>query len=77
MNKATSDSKAWLSGVVRRFDEKTGEGMVQDQTGTSYYVHYSAIQSQDDWKTLRAKKKVKFKLVKDTTFAQVSHIKEI
>lgn len=77
MERAHSKSAAWMNGVVHWFDEKTGEGMVQDQTGASYYVHYSAIQSQDDWKTLRAKKKVKFKLVKDTTFAQVSHIKEI
>jgi cold shock CspA family protein len=77
MEKSRADSKAWLTGVVHWFDETSGEGVIKDADGKSYFVHYSAIESGKKWKTLADKKKVKFKLVKDSTFSQVSHVKEI
>ena len=77
MEKINLNSAAWMKGVVHWFDETSGEGVIKDTTGQSYFVHYSAIESGKKWKTLQDKKKVKFKLVKDSTFAQVSHVKEI
>ncbi len=78
MEKNSGNSKAWLSGVVHWFDETSGEGVIiKDASGKSYFVHYSAIESRDKWKTLEGKQKVKFKLVKDCTFAQVSLVKGI
>ncbi len=77
MQKQSSEKNDWLKGTVHWFDEKSGEGVIKDLTGQSYFVHYSAIESKSKWKTLQDKQKVKFKLVKDCTFAQVSHVKEI
>ena len=68
-------SSNWLTGVVHWFDETSGQGVIKDVEGQSYFVHYSAIESKDKWKTLEGKQRVKFKLVKDYTFAQVSHVK--
>lgn len=77
VEKTNVNSKAWLSGVVHWFDETSGEGVIKDSSGQSYFVHYSAIESRSKWKTLQDKQKVKFKLVKDSTFSQVSHVKGI
>ena len=76
MEKAHSKSAAWMKGVVHWFDETSGEGIIKDTDGQSYFVHYSAIESKGTWKTLKDKQKVQFKLIKDCTFAQVSHVKE-
>lgn len=75
MQKEQSKSAAWLSGIVHWFDETSGEGIIKDTQGQSFFVHYSAIESKNSWKTLKDKQKVQFKLVKDCTFAQVSHVK--
>ncbi len=75
MQKQNNNSTDWMSGIVHWFDELSGEGIVKDSDGKNYFVHYSAIESQSSWKTLEDKQKVKFKIVKDYAFAQVSHIK--
>jgi CspA family cold shock protein len=70
-------NQQWQLGTVHWFDEKSGEGMIKSNDGQSYYVHYSAIESDKKWKSLKDKKKVKFQLIDDVTFAQVSRVKEI
>ena len=75
MQKEQANSANWMSGVVHWFDEMSGEGVIKDSNGQSYFVHYSAIESKLKWKTLKDKQRVEFKLVKDSTFAQVSHVK--
>ena len=77
MEKQNAKSVGWMSGVVHWFDEPSGEGIIKDAQGQSFFVHYSAIESKNSWKTLKDKQKVKFKLIKDSTFCQVSHVKEI
>ncbi|MGE3756112.1 MAG: cold-shock protein [Pseudobdellovibrionaceae bacterium] len=67
----------WQMGTVHWFDEKSGEGMIKSEDGQSYYVHYSAIDSDKKWKSLKDKNKVKFQLIDDVTFAQVSRVKEV
>lgn len=64
-----------MSGIVHWFDELSGEGIIKNAEGKSFFVHYSAIESKNSWKSLKDKQKVKFKLVKDSTFSQVSHVK--
>jgi cold shock CspA family protein len=71
----SAESTTWRNGVVHWFDELTGDGLIKDQDGKSYYVHYSAIQSSSDWRTLEDKQKVSFKLVKTARSSQVSHVK--
>lgn len=75
MQKQTRQPDDWFNGVVHWFDDTTGEGIIKDDRGQSFFVHYSAIESKAQWKRLKDKQKVKFKLVKDSTFSQVSHVK--
>ncbi len=67
----------WQMGTVHWFDEKSGEGMIKSENGENFYVHYSAIESEKKYKSLKSKTKVKFQIVDDTTFSQVSKVKEI
>ena len=64
-------------GKVHWFDNKTGEGMIKSDDGRLYYVHYSAIDSDKDYKTLGDGNKVVFELIEDVTFVQVSYVREV
>lgn len=64
-----------LTGVVHWFDNNSGEGIIKDDKGNSYYVHRNAIASKD--KVLNDQSKVIFDIIQDTTFSQVIKIKEI
>ena len=77
MSRTKMISQVWQLGTVHWFDEKSGEGMIKSDDGQAYYVHYSAIESDRKWKSLKDKKKVKFQVVDDTTFSQVSRVKEL
>lgn len=69
---------AWKAGEVQWFDENSGEGMIIDkEDGSSYYVHYSAIQSKTKFKKLEKGKEVKFKLYENLYMKQVDEVKEI
>ena len=67
----------WQLGTVHWFDEKSGEGIIKSETGENFYVHYSAIESNRKWKSLKSKKKVRFQLVDDISLTQVLKVKEI
>lgn len=67
-------NKTWISGHVHWFDKLSGEGVIKDDLGNSYFVHEWAVIGSD---TLRDKAPVKFQLVRDTTFVQVSAIMEV
>lgn len=69
---------AWKAGEVQWFDTMSGEGMIIDkEDGTSYYVHYSAIDSNAKFKKLEKGKKVKFTLYENLYMKQVDKIKEV
>ena len=55
----------WQMGTVSWFDQKSGEGMIKSEDGKLFYVHYTAIDSDKKWKTLKEKKEVKFKAIED------------
>jgi CspA family cold shock protein len=67
----------WQIGTVSWFDQKSGEGMIKSEDGKLFYVHYSAIDSDKKWKTLKEKKEVKFKALDDEFNKQVTRIKEV
>lgn len=67
----------WMMGKVRWFDEVKGEGLVRGEDGQSFYVHYSAIDSEKKHKNLNENSKVKFQLVEDSHYIQVSRVKEL
>lgn len=77
MKQSTKQRQFWRTGTVHLFDENSGEGLIKCESGKNYYVHYTAIDSNAKWKTLKEKAKVKFQLVEDTTFSQVSKVKEL
>ena len=77
MGRSKTISQSWILGTVHWFDDKSGEGMIKSDDGHSYYVHYSAIDSKKKWKALEEKSKVKFQLIDDITFTQVSRVKEV
>lgn len=74
---ATLAELKWKLGRVRWFDDLKGEGLVRDEEGRSFYVHYSAIETSKKRKTLKKNKKVKFQLLEDSHFTQVSKLKEL
>ncbi len=47
-------------GTVRWFDDLTGKGIITNEEGIDYKVHYSSIDSKSKWKTLKKNSKVKF-----------------
>jgi len=67
----------WQFGKVRWFDDLKGEGLIRDEHGNSFYVHYSAIESNKKRKTLKKGKEVKFQLLEDSHYTQIDKVKEI
>ena len=64
-----------LTGFVHWFDNNSGEGIIKDGKGNSYYVHRNAIASKN--KVLKDKSKVIFDIIEDTTFSQVTKVQEL
>jgi CspA family cold shock protein len=77
MAKSKTTTPKWQLGTVHWFDEKSGEGIIKSEQGDSFYVHYSAIETNKKWKSLKDKKQVKFQVIDDVTFSQVSKVKEL
>jgi cold shock CspA family protein len=67
----------WQFGTVRWFDDLKGEGLIRDQNGNSFYVHYSAIETDKKRKSLKKGTEVKFKLLEDSHYTQVDKVKEV
>jgi cold shock CspA family protein len=67
----------WKAGVVRWFNEASGLGIIEDDDGQAYEVHYSAIQSEKKWKTLKESKKVEFIPLDDPDFMVADKVKEV
>ena len=66
---------AWKAGRVQWFDLEKGEGMIVDKKdGTSYYVHYSAIQTKEKFKKLKKGQKVKYRLYENLYMKQVDKV---
>jgi len=69
---------AWKAGKVQWFDLEKGEGMIIDkEDGTSYYFHYSAIESKQKFKKLDKGRDVKFQLYENLYMKQVDKVIEM
>jgi len=82
MAKKESNSTKWAAGTVHWFDPISGEGMIKSQDGSLYFVHHSAIEALANAKSkkqqaLKDNQKIKFQLIEDTTFSQVSRVREM
>jgi len=75
MSKKTKAPRQWVRGTVDWFNDKSGEGFIQDDfTGEWYFVHHSAIEEDKKWKTLKKAQKVKFKVALDPVRKQVEKV---
>jgi len=73
---------AWKAGKILWFDDLTGEGLVIDSAGKTYYVHEAAIvknrpSQKKSSVTLPANSQVKFTLYSNGYISQVDRIKPI
>ena len=69
---------AWKDGKVQWFDLEKGEGMILDkEDGSSYYFHYSAIDSKKKFKEIEKGRDVKFQLYENLYMKQVDKIVEM
>jgi cold shock CspA family protein len=64
----------WIKGKVSWFDQLTGDGVVCDDNGNRYYLHYTSILNEE--KTLKRGQKVKFTQLDIFYRRQVDKIKE-
>lgn len=48
------------NGIVKVFNEKKGYGFISTTSGVDYFVHYTNIISNDDYKKLQMGDKVSF-----------------
>lgn len=52
-----------FEGNVKWFNPKKGYGFIEYEGNDNIFVHFSAIQSSDEFKTLNQGEKVKFEIV--------------
>jgi cold shock CspA family protein len=63
-------------GVVLWFDNSSGEGEVLDlAVGKIFYLHYSAIKSVEEFKTVGKNDYVEFKLYRNLYMSQIDNLK--
>ena len=67
-----------FKGIVSWFDKSSGEGMIYSpEHQTTFYVHYSAIESDNEFKTLNKSVEVEFSLYTNLYMSQVDSVKEV
>jgi len=77
-NTRSNNRTIWKTGKVHWFDNSSGEGMVIDsKDGTSYYFHYSSIESKEEFKKIEKGSDVKFTLYENLYMKQVDKITEV
>lgn len=73
---ANNKGKSMRKGKVAWFDKSSGQGMILDtKSNKTYFVHYSAIDSSEDIKTLSKGDSVRFKLYTNLYMSQVDYVK--
>ena len=53
------------NGTVKVFNEKKGYGFITKEDGNDVFVHFTSIESDDDFKTLKEGQAVEFELESD------------
>ena len=52
-------------GTVKFFNDKKGYGFITKEDGTDVFVHFSSIESENDFKTLKQDQAVEFEVESD------------
>ena len=52
-------------GTVKFFNEKKGYGFITKEDGNDVFVHFTSIESEDDFKTLKEGQAVEFDIESD------------
>ena len=52
-------------GTVKFFNEKKGYGFITKEDGNDVFVHFTSIESDDDFKTLKQDQAVEFEIESD------------
>ena len=55
----------WEKGTVKFFNEKKGYGFITKEDGNDVFVHFTSIESDDDFKTLKQDQAVEFEIESD------------
>lgn len=64
------------TGTVKWFNEKKGFGFItQDSEEEDVFVHFSAIQSDDKYKSLKEGQEVEYQVVKGEKGPQVADVR--
>ena len=66
---------AWQLGKVSWFDPSAGKGVIEGQDGLNYFVHYSSIDSDQKWKSLKKGANVRFQSFPDPKINQAHKVK--
>lgn len=61
----SSKTVKWKLGKVSWFNDGSGEGVIRTESGRDFYVHCSAIQSNQKRRSLKPKQKVKIQVLDD------------
>ena len=62
------------TGIVRRFDDEKGQGVIMRDLGGEVYVHYSAIRCDESECSVEEGNKVQFTVVKGPKGLQAQNV---
>lgn len=66
-----------MSGICKWFDNGKGYGFLTGEDGKDVFVHYTAIQSDEERKTLNQGDKVTFEVVECERGVQAANVQKI
>ena len=66
-----------MQGTVKWFNAQKGYGFITPEDGKDVFVHFSAIQNVDGYKTLNENDKVEFEVIKGEKGPQAANVNVI
>ncbi|MED5268911.1 MAG: cold-shock protein [Candidatus Neomarinimicrobiota bacterium] len=64
-------------GTVKFFNEKKGYGFITKEDGNDVFVHFTSIESEDDFKTLKEGQAVEFDIESDDRGDKAVNVKVV
>lgn len=65
------------NGIVKVFNEKKGYGFISTTSGVDYFVHYTNIISNDDYKKLQMGDRVSFEIEDGQRGPQAINVRKV
>ena len=66
-----------MKGTVKWFNSTKGFGFIEGEDGTDYFVHHTAIKSEDDHKSLREDENVTFDIAETEKGKQAQNVEVV